>query len=83
MDIQETYVNETGSNKLLTYENDFKEFVIDEEFYNWIETKFTSYQQLQAKIRAIADGLEIAYRGADPMAVDNTVNELRELSAVQ
>jgi len=42
MDIQETYVNETGSNKLLTYENDFKEFVIDEEFYNWIETKFTS-----------------------------------------
>jgi len=40
-------------------------------------------QQLQAKIRAVADGLEIAYRGADPMAVDNAINELRELSAVQ
>jgi len=41
-----------------------------------------SLQQLKAEIRAIADGLEIAYRGADPMAVDNAVNELRELSAI-
>ena len=39
-------------------------------------------QHLQAKIRAIADGLEISYRTADPMAVDNAVNELRELSAM-
>ena len=50
---------------------------------DYLEKIFTSSQQLQAKIRAIADGLEIAYRGADPMAVDNTVNELRELSAVK
>ena len=47
------------------------------------ELAATVSQQLQAKIRAIADGLEIAYRTADPMAVDNAVNELRELSAVQ
>jgi len=44
--------------------------------------KLTDVQQLQAKIRAIADGLEISYRTADPMAVDNAVNELRELSDV-
>ena len=50
---------------------------------NAMESGINSVQQLQAKIRAIADGLEIAYRTADPMAVDNAVNELRELSAVQ
>ena len=42
----------------------------------------TDVQQLKAEIRAIADGLEISYRTADPMAVDNVVNELRVLSAV-
>jgi hypothetical protein len=44
--------------------------------------KLTDVQQLQAKIRAIADRLEISYRTADPMAVNNAVNELRELSDV-
>jgi hypothetical protein len=48
-----------------------------------VELAATDAQHLQAEIRAIADGLEISYRCADPMAVDNAVNELRELSAVQ
>jgi hypothetical protein len=44
MNIQEQYVKETGdTNQYLTYENDYKEFVISEKFYEWIEAKFTSY----------------------------------------
>ena len=45
MDIQELYIKETGSTNILTYENDYKEFVIDEDFYNWIEAKFTSHNK--------------------------------------
>ena len=47
-----------------------------------VENCHSPQRLLKAEIRAIADGLEIAYRGADPMAVDNAVNELRELSAI-
>ena len=43
MDMKERYVKETGDkNQYLTYQNDYKEFVISEKFYKWIEAKFIS-----------------------------------------
>lgn len=38
MDIESIYEKETGK-KAFTYLNDYKEFVIDEDYFYWLECK--------------------------------------------
>ena len=56
MTLKEQFYSDTGIDDYpLTYENDSGEFVIDERYYNWLETKLqnTSSNSDYAKCKSI------------------------------